>query len=435
MGKLDVAAGASAILEAMGSKQPERAAGPYGSANDLPSVIELRQQIQSMKMLTRFVARGERARVRELEAQLNRITKSVDDFYTLLGPRNWVYHDMLPFEDVLALVLQPADVAEHALINVYADAETLRFMVRRLRRFEVMHSRLNLVDRACADHAAGRYYAVVLVLLAVMDGFVNDLDVGRRRGLHAREAHELAAWDSIVGHHLGLTSAHHTFTRSFFRTADEPVHELYRNGIVHGTLTNFDNVIVASKAWNRLFAVADWAASVENAMVEKPAKPTWREIGAQLTANARAQRALKEWSPSVLTADDEAFSADSACIRVVEFLDAWRRENYGAMAAFIPSKLAEESPRKTAGRMRNDFAQHTLKDYTILRVEFVAAAVAEAHVEVEFGDGVLPAKLRWIREGEDGLAATPPVAGEWRLYTTGPWAMLARKSGEENEKD
>jgi hypothetical protein len=45
-----------------------------------------------MKVLTRFVARAERARVREMEAQLDRLTKSVDDFYALLGPRNWVYH-------------------------------------------------------------------------------------------------------------------------------------------------------------------------------------------------------------------------------------------------------------------------------------------------------------------------------------------------------
>ena len=423
------------MLDVMSSKQPERPAGPYGSANDLPSVIEFKQQLQGMKVLTRFVARSERARVRDLEAQLDRLTKGVDDFYALLGPRNWVYHDMLPFEDVLALVSQPADVAEQALIDMYADAGKLRFMVGRLWQFEVMHSRLSLLDRAREDHVAGRYYAVVLVLLAVMDGFVNDLDVQRRRGLHAREADELAAWDSVVGHHLGLTTAHHTFTRSFFKTSDEPVRELYRNGIVHGTLTNFDNAIVASKAWNRLFAVADWAASVENAKMEKPPKETWREIGAQIMANARAKRALEEWSPSVLTADDEAFSTDPACVQVVEFLDAWRRGNYGVMAALIPPTLAEETLRKTAGRMRNDFAEHMLKDYKILRVEFVAAAIAEAHVELNFGDGVLPAKLRWIREGEDGLAATPHVVGEWRLYTTGPWAMLASQGDEDADHE
>jgi hypothetical protein len=130
-------------------------------------------------------------------------------------------------------------------------------------------------------------------------------------------------------------------------------------------------VIVASKAWNRLFAVADWAASVERAEVGDPPKTSWRDIGAQLMANARAQRALGERKPSVLTPDDGAFSTDPACVRAVDFLEAWR--------------LAEESPRKTAGRMRSNFAEHVLKDYKILRVDFVAAAVAEVHVELEFG--------------------------------------------------
>jgi hypothetical protein len=420
------------MLDAM-SKQPDQPSGPYGSASDLPSVVELREQLQGMKALTRFIARGEHARVREVEAQLERLTSGVDDFYALLGPRNWVYHEMLPFEDVLALVARPADVAELALIDVYADAETLRFMVGRLRRFDVMRPRLDLVDRAREDHAAGRYYAVVLVLLAVMDGFVNDLDVQRRRGLHAREADELAAWDSVVGHHLGLTSSHHTFTRSFFKTSDDPVCELYRNGIVHGTLTNFNNAVVASKAWNRLFAVADWAASVENAKVEKPPKATWREIGAQIMANARAQRALDEWSPSVLTPEDGAFTTDPACARIVKFLNAWRRGNYGAMAAFIPSMLADGSLGKTAGRIRDDFAEHALSGYKVLRVDFAAPVVAEAHVELQFGDGASPGKLRWLREGKDGRAATPDAVGEWYLYTTGAWAMLHPPGDEEDE--
>lgn len=115
---------------------------------------------------------------------------------------------------------------------------------------------------------------------------------------------------------------------------------------------------MASKAWNRLFAVADWAASVERAEVGDPPKTSWRDIGAQLMANARAQRALGAWKPSVLTPDDGAFSTDPACVGAVDFLEAWRRTNCGAMANFIPSMLAEESPRKTAGRMRSNFAEH-----------------------------------------------------------------------------
>jgi hypothetical protein len=51
--------------------------------------------------------------------------------------------------------------------------------------------------------------------------------------------------------------------KRFSKTSNEEVFELYRNGIVHGVLLNFNNAVVASKAWNRLFAVADWATSRE----------------------------------------------------------------------------------------------------------------------------------------------------------------------------
>ena len=132
-----------------------------------------------------------------------------------------------------------------------------------------------LVEHAREDYFNGRYYSVVLVLFSVMDGFVNDVDTSQRRGLHARDPSEMSAWDSVVGHHLGLSHAHAEFTKSTFKTSDEPVVELHRNGIVHGTLVNYDNVVVATKAWNRLFAVADWARS----LAKEKAEPGHRRLG------------------------------------------------------------------------------------------------------------------------------------------------------------
>jgi hypothetical protein len=74
-------------------------------------------------------------------------------------------------------------------------------------------------------------------------------------------------------------AAHRTFTKSFKARIDEPVYDPYRNGIVHGNIINFDNRIVAAKAWNRLFVVADWAdARRKQSVPEKPER-TWRELG------------------------------------------------------------------------------------------------------------------------------------------------------------
>ncbi len=120
-------------------------------------------------------------------------------------------------------------------------------MIMPLNRFPAMQSRMDLIEKARVDYQEGRFYSTVLVLLTVMDGFVNELDAHRRRGLHAREPDELNAWDSVVGHHLGLAHAHKTFTKTTSKTSSEPVFELHRHGILHGTLLNYDNPVVAAK--------------------------------------------------------------------------------------------------------------------------------------------------------------------------------------------
>jgi hypothetical protein len=72
------------------------------------------------------------------------------------------------------------------------------------------------------------------------------------------------------------------------------LYELYRNGIIHGTLLNYDNDVVATKAWNRLFAVVDWAKARTKEQQPPRAEPTWWEVFAQLADNARKERAAKE---------------------------------------------------------------------------------------------------------------------------------------------
>ena len=58
---------------------------PYGSAHDLPSFVEMRQQLQIFKGLTLFVMRDKRAEVAELERQMDEMADRVDAFYARLG--------------------------------------------------------------------------------------------------------------------------------------------------------------------------------------------------------------------------------------------------------------------------------------------------------------------------------------------------------------
>src|SRR5690606_23907873 len=103
-----------------------------------------------------------------------------------------------------------------------------------------------------------------------------------RQGLHTRPAEDMVAWDSVAGHHLGLSHAHQSVPKGFYKTDFSEVRELYRNGIMHGMLVNFDNEIVATKAWNRLFAVADWADARTRHAEPKVEPPSLRESLSQL---------------------------------------------------------------------------------------------------------------------------------------------------------
>jgi hypothetical protein len=394
-----------------------RSAGPYGSALDLPSVISLLTQIQGMKLITRFVLRNQRQSMLDLEREVRKLAGMVDRFYELLGPRNWIFHDALDVPTVERLLALPADQAERALIDWYNDPEALRFPVGRLDRFPQLQVRMGLIKMAEADFHAGRYYATVLALLSVMDGFVNDIDTAERKGLHAREAEDMTAWDSVVGHHMGLTRAHASFTRSFHKTSSEPVTELYRHGIVHGVLTNFDNDVVAAKAWNRLFAVADWATSLEKQKAEPKAHSSWRETWNQLRENAEAKKALDIWRASSAEQGDATFDSDEVVLQTRDFLAAWQDRNFGRMAEFMSPLVAARTLGRTAGQVREEYSDKILTRFDLERVDHAAAALTYVDVALSLGPDRLLGRMRWTRSGPDGRTVTPNRPGVWRLMS------------------
>lgn len=401
-----------------------RTPGPYGSAGDLPSVVEMRQQLQAAKLITRVIARDQREKLLDIERQLEGITELVDTFYVLLGPRNWVFHERLNVESMKALVGLPPEEAERSLIATYKDPETLRFLVMSLHRFPELRVRMHLIDRAKADFLEGRYYSTVQVLLSVMDGFVNDFEPDQRRGLHTRDAGEMAAWDSVVGHHMGLAHAHKAFTKTFKRTSKEEVFELHRHGIEHGMLVSYDNDVVASKAWNRLFAVADWAASRQKQAEPPEEQPSWGDVLRLVAENAKAKQALASWKPSSLTADDPEFAADPVVAMTNDYLSWWQAKNYGRMAGLICPMVAESTTNKTAGVVKEEFTDSELTSFTIEGVSHEAAAAARVDVQLTLDGEVKEASLRWIRTDGEGRAVTPNQIGSWGLMSWGLWAMV-----------
>ncbi len=399
---------------------------PYQSARDLPTVVELLKQLKGFKTLTRFIARDQRASILAIERQLEDLVKTVDEFYELLGSRHWIFHDNLNSEVVKGLLTMPAEKAEQELIAQYRNSETLGFMIQRLWRFPEMQARRRVIERALEDYEAERFDSTVLLLLTVMDGFVNDVETNPRRGLHTRSDDEMSAWDSVVGHHLGLSRAHRTFTKTISKTSDEEVHDLYRNGIMHGMLTNFNNVVVATKAWNRLFAVADWALSREKQAIEPDPTPSWRELIGQIAQNQRTKKAIAAWQARTLIHSDPDFECEPVRHLATAVLEAWKANNYGQIATHLASLTRKDTQNQSAGGVRNEYAPFKLQEFHIVRLNFVAPAICEIDADLTLDAETKSGRMRWVRETDNGEPAVlGDKDGEWRLLSTGPLVMFS----------
>jgi hypothetical protein len=395
----------------------------YGSAADIPSIAEMLQQIEGGKLLTKLVARGQRRRFVEIETQVRHHVEVIDRFYRALGTRNWIVHEDLPMTLLEELMGVEADDAERRLIAYYQEPDTLQGLTRRLVH-PALRVRAPLVDRAKSEFLAGRFNTSVSLLLSVMDGFVNDVDALRRRGLHARAADEMVAWNSVVGHHMGLAHAHASFTKAFKKTSTEEVRDLYRHGIVHGMLVNYDNEYVGAKAWNRLFAVRDWATAMQRKSAPPKVSRSWTETLRRIDHNRRAREALDAWTPSEMAAGDEGFDTDEAVVASRAYLDAWSGVNYGSMASLLGRLVSEATLSKTAGAVREAFEGETLEGYELTRVRHTAAAVTIVETTLRVGGEEVAAALRWIRAGDDGMAVAPNEAGRWGLMSWTKWGMV-----------
>ena len=99
------------------------------------------------------------------------------------------------------------EAAEQRLIEIYRETDRLAFWTRRLYGVEGLRERSHQIERAREHYFADQFDSAALHLIAVMDGFVNDFEPDRRRDLASRDPDDMTAWDSVVGHHLGLTNA------------------------------------------------------------------------------------------------------------------------------------------------------------------------------------------------------------------------------------
>lgn len=405
------------------------AQGPYGSASDLPSIQEMKAQIAAFKLLGFLLSRQQRQELARLQDELRRMTGLVDAFYDLLGARNWIFtgdFNLAAIEHVVGT--GDPTVAEARLIEYYQDADRVRFALKGLWRFEAMRPRIPLLEKALRDYHEERYYSTVLVLLAVMDGFVNDFEKETRKGLHTRAVEDMVPWDSVAGHHLGLGHAHASFVKSFRKTDESEVTELYRHGILHGVLVNYDNAVVATKAWNRLFAVTDWAdARIRQARPAEP-QPSLRESLERWRGVKERRAALDAWSPYACEIESDGTPTCEVASSCQDFLRRWAARQWGPLGAhFMQVGKESDPPGRSAQLAKDVYGPHTLTEWSTVQVRHTAAGVAVVDVVLTVDDRTGRAEMRWVRTGADGATACEWEPGRWGL---GPYGLPALSDDE-----
>ena len=382
---------------------------PYGSVRDLPSFRELSQLAQGFKFLTRFIFRPLRTQILEAERELNRLIAMVDGFYERLGRSNWIFHDSLPVDEIERLLTETSDPdsAEKRLIELYRGDEFLTWRTQRLYAHEGLRTRRRQIERALKHYGADEFDSCVMHLIAVMDGFVNDFEADSRKGLHAREPSEMAAWDSIVGHHLGLTHAMGTFGKTIKKRIDAEVFELYRNGIMHGTVVNFDNEVVVTKAWNMLFAVGDWATATTKAAEPQEPQPTLREAFASIKKNAEAKRRDDEHIPQTIDHSDGCFAADESVLQATRFLEAWERGQWGIVTEYMPPVLRERRDNgRAVSETKSWFGRHEITGCALASVTYVLPGVAVVRGTATVNGEQRDMEFRMVHLAPDGDRAS-----------------------------
>lgn len=403
--------------------------GKHESANDLPTVKELRSSVAGLKLLGWLLWNSEiRETARGISEDIDELVSLVDDFYRLLGSRNWVFSNALDLERMRAVVSKPtAEEAERELIEYLKEKGTLHWMISRMDRFPDLRPRMSLLEKAEEDFLAGRYYSSVLVTVSVMDGFVNDAFKSEgRKGLHARTAEELHSVNCVATVWDGLPSVQKTFTRSVCARKDEPFYEVCRHGIMHGMITDYDNDVVASKAWCMLFGAGDWVDSKAKEQEKGEEEP--RSLLQALKDHSEVQKHIAEsnkrlevWKEHPVELEHPVGPDEELVKSCVGFLEAWKEKNYGVLGSFFPN-FTNRTPNAQAGEAREYYSPHPIEKYEIEKIDRPAAALVIARVRLFSPNESWTASIRFSRfNGADSAAEWEP--GEWKVlgYGTDPF--------------
>lgn len=251
---------------------------------------------------------------------------------------------------------------------------------------------MRLAELALIDYREERYHACVPVVLALLDGMVNELG---NQDFFSQNV-DLTAWDSIAACSSGINNLKALPFKPRKKTTEDPITLPYRNGILHGMDLGYDNQTVAAKAWAALFATADWARRIEQAKKEAPPpepEPTLREVAALVKQNEETKVRLEAWKPrepqSVFEPANIGPHSPEAAL--MDFLNGWKDKKYGVMAKQTHPFHGDRTMNALAGEVRGYYKDIQLDVFEIEAVVDTAPAVAEVTVRgrgLQYGETI-----------------------------------------------
>lgn len=292
-----------------------------------------------------------------------------------------------------------AEDAQSAILEWFTEDNIRLFAITRARRFHAAHLRDDQLEEALRLYQEERYMAAVPLILIACDGFASDVS-----GISPFEKNaDLTCFDSITGHQTSLPALMKLFIQGVRKSTDAELSIPKRHGILHGRSLGYANRIVCAKAWFLMVALVDWAIdkSSEEARLEERRKKENTSLRETLEQSRRIQndkKIIEAFQPSESTGPFTGlYEADTAEHAVLEFLEGWKKRNFGRMAGHAVN-LTRKPLKKMAGEMRDAAELVALDEYEIIRIRHSTVARCDIRVRIQ------------------AKTLTKTVAGEFNLF-------------------
>ena len=319
--------------------------------------------------------------------------------------------------------------AEDAILSWFERDRIAHFAIQRTKPFNKARNRWDQLQEALNLTIEERYWSAVPLILIACDGFASDVLGGSPFEKDA----DLTAFDSIVGHPHSLQRLIGMITKGVRQSSDNELSLPLRHGILHGQSLGYANRTVCMKAWLLMIAFVDWAHDKRNEVERRLEDQTLSdatlgdalqqlrkvESDRRIMEEHQVRESLGPYGPTI-----DKSSPEHA---ILEFLNAWKNENFGVMAERSVNS-SNQSVKKMAGQLRRDAELIRLRDFELrtVRQTTVARADAVAYLKGTTLKGDVEGEYEIVafRYSADGEIAMPADPGTWRVQEACMYKLL-----------